>query len=163
MGVLKRAGEFIVNRGTYREKGGEGDIGEGEIGRVEGDGKGWPTINMGETGEEYSFEVFQFAAKCLVTGCTCSEIARLASGWFFYCFFPKRAGAIRVPGRRQWEEWRFALLLHGHVRVLKLMQKMDLFHIAGDATFKGKSKKSRKTGILQTAGRGVKDGATFST
>jgi hypothetical protein len=39
---------------------------------------------------------------------------------------------------------------------------MDLFHIAGDATTKGKSKKSRKTGILQTAGRGVKDGATFN-
>ncbi len=67
-----------------------------------------------------------------------------------------------MPGRRQWEEWMCALLLHGRVRVLKLIQKMDLFHIAGDATTKGKSKKSRKTGILQTAGRGVKDGATFN-
>jgi hypothetical protein len=52
-------------------------------------------------------------------------------------------------------------LLHGRVRVLKLIQKKDLFHIAGDATTKSKSKKSRKTGILQTAGRGFKDGATF--
>ena len=119
-----------------------------------------PTIDMGETGEEYSFEVFRFAAKCLITGSTCSEIARLVDV-FFDCFYPKRAGAIRLPGRRQWEEWRCALLLHGRVRVLKLMQKMDLFHIAGDATTKGKSKKSRKTGILQTAGRGVKDGEKF--
>ena len=63
-----------------------------------------PTIDMGETGEEYSFEVFRFAAKCLITGSTCSEIARLVDV-FFDCFYPKRAGAIRLPGRRQWEEW----------------------------------------------------------
>ena len=36
-----------------------------------------PTIDMGKKGEEYSFEMFRFAAKCLITGSTCSEIARL--------------------------------------------------------------------------------------
>ncbi len=52
-----------------------------------------PAIDMGETGEEYSFEMFlRFVATCLVTGCTCSEIARLVDV-FFHCFFPKRAGA----------------------------------------------------------------------
>jgi hypothetical protein len=45
-----------------------------------------PTIGMGETGEEYSFEVFRFAAKCLVTGCTFSEIARLVDVFFFVFF-----------------------------------------------------------------------------
>lgn len=105
-----------------------------------------PAIYMGERREEYSCEVFRFAAKCLVTGCTCAGIARLLDV-FFESFFSKRAGVIRVPDRRQWEEWRCALLLHGRVRVLKLMQKVDLFHIAGDATTKGKSKRSRKTGI----------------
>ena len=104
-----------------------------------------PAIYMGARGEEYSCEVFRFAAKCLVTGCTCAGIARLLDV-FFESFFSKRAGVIRVPDRRQWEEWRCALLLHGRVRVLKLMQKVDLFHIAGDATTKGKSKRSRKTG-----------------
>jgi hypothetical protein len=62
-----------------------------------------PAIYMGERGEEYSCEVFRFAAKCLVTGCTCAGIARLLDV-FFESFFSKRVGVIRVPDRRQWEE-----------------------------------------------------------
>ena len=62
-----------------------------------------PAIYMGERGEEYSCEVFRFAAKCLVTDCTCAGIARLLDV-FFESFFSKRAGVIRVPDRRQWKE-----------------------------------------------------------
>ncbi len=66
-----------------------------------------------------------------------------------------------MPARRQWEGWRMALLLHGRVRVLKLLQKMGFYHIAEGATTKRKSKRSRKTGIMQTAARGVKDGVVY--
>jgi hypothetical protein len=65
------------------------------------------------------------------------EFARLVEV-FLEEFFPRRFTG----------EWRMALLLHGRVRVLKLLQKMDFYHIAGDATTKGKSKRSRKTGIM---------------
>jgi hypothetical protein len=41
-----------------------------------------PAIYMGARGEEYSCEVFRFAAKCLVTGCTCAGIARLLDVFF---------------------------------------------------------------------------------
>jgi len=119
-----------------------------------------PHIDFGEKGEEYSFEVFRFAAKALVVGPTCAEIARLTDV-FMEEFFPKRAGSLRIPDRRQWEEWRIALLLQGGVRVLRLIQKMDLLHIASDATTKGKSKGSRKTSILQTSGKGLKDGVEY--
>jgi len=53
------------------------------------------------------------------------------------------------------------LLLQGRVRVLRLIQKMDLLHIASDATIKGKSKGSRRTSILQTSGKSVKDGVEY--
>ena len=119
-----------------------------------------PAVDFGSRNEEYTFQAFRFAAKCLVAGSACSEIARLVEV-FLEEFFPRRLHALRVPDRRQWEEWRMALLLHGRVRVLKLLQKMDFYHIAGDATTKGKSKKSRKTGIMQTAARGVKDGVVY--
>jgi hypothetical protein len=119
-----------------------------------------PAVDFGEKNEEYTFLAFRFAAKCLVAGSTCGEIARLVEV-FLEEFFPRRFQALRVPDRRQWEEWRMALLLHGRVRVLKLLQKMDFYHIAGDATTKGKSKRSRKTGIMQTAARGVKDGVVY--
>jgi hypothetical protein len=107
-----------------------------------------PSVDFGSKNAEYTFLAFRFAAKCLVlAGNTCGEIARLVEV-FLEEFFPRRFQALRVPDRSQWEKCRMTLLLHGRVRVLKLLQKMDFYHIAGDATKKGKSKRSRKTGIM---------------
>ncbi len=75
-----------------------------------------PAVDFGSRNEEYTFQAFRFAAKCLVAGSTCSEITRLVEV-FLEEFFPRRLHALRMPDRRQWEEWRMTLLLHGRRRV----------------------------------------------
>jgi hypothetical protein len=117
-----------------------------------------PYIEFGEKREEYNFHAYRFAAKILNTKLTCATAKRVTEV-FMEEFFPKRS--VRIPSVSQWERWRQDMLLTGRYKALKLMQLCDVYHILGDATTAGKSLKSRKTSVYQTAAIGSKGDKTY--
>jgi hypothetical protein len=118
-----------------------------------------PRIHFGEAREQYSYDVFRFAAKILNCKLTCKTAHRVTEV-FMEEFFPGKA--IRIPPPTQWELWRQDMLLAGRYKALKVMRLCDQYHIIGDATTGGTSVSSRKTQIFQTGSVGVKDGKVIN-
>ena len=114
-----------------------------------------PRIDFGLAREQYSFDVFRFAAKILNCKLTCKTAHRVTDV-FMEEFFPGKL--IRIPPPTQWELWRQDMLLAGRYKALKVMRLCDHYHIMGDATTGETSVASRKTQIFQTGSVGQKDG-----
>ena len=76
-----------------------------------------PRIHFGEAREQYSYDVFRFAAKILNCKLTCKTAHRVTEV-FMEEFFPGKV--IRIPPPTQWELWRQDMLLAGRYKALKL-------------------------------------------